>query len=269
VADTQAYHKFPYYQYYPADFEQGTATFTLSEVGAYQRLLNYQWTHGSIPGDLKSLAMILRCTPSTAKSVWKTIVCKFNQGEGGQWTNAKMERVRSEAEHLWQRRVSGGKASAAARAQHSPKSPAKSPPAVHQQTTQQSVNYSESESESDRRVDQNKERSDLAPMAPKPHPIREFLSYHEAGFLAKYGHKPAKYTDKDAKHAKDFLSAHGSSAQAIVDAFFASRDPFIAGSGHGLGVLASGTVQNKLIAEMSGRAPVNDGLDGLREFVRG
>jgi hypothetical protein len=127
---------------------------------------------------------------------------------------------------------------------------------------------SESESESVR-VDQTKEQSDLAPMAPKPHPIRDLLSYHESKFIEKYGQKPAQYSDKDAKHAKDLLKAHGQSVQSVIDAFFASRDPFVAGSGHGLGVLASGTVQNKVIAEMSGRAPVNDGLDGLREFTRG
>jgi hypothetical protein len=33
--------------------------------------------------------------------------------------------------------------------------------------------------------------------------------------------------------------------------FFASADPFIARSGHDIGVFASSTVQNKLIAELS------------------
>ena len=89
--------KSPAFQYYPDNFEQGTATFTLAEVGGYQRLLNYQWTNGSVPGDsVKSLSQIMRCTPATAKSVWSQIACKFVKHEDGQWRNAKMESVRAE-----------------------------------------------------------------------------------------------------------------------------------------------------------------------------
>jgi uncharacterized protein YdaU (DUF1376 family) len=95
VADGPSYQKSPAYQYYPDNFEQGTATFTLAEVGAYQRLLNYQWSNGSIPGDsIKALSQILRCTPSTAKSVWNVIAAKFVRAENGEWRNARMERER-------------------------------------------------------------------------------------------------------------------------------------------------------------------------------
>ena len=100
------------------------------------------------------------------------------------------------------------------------------------------------------------------------HPIKAFLTEHERLFFAVYSSKPAKYTAKDAKHAKDLIAAHGEDrAKELLGAFFASPDPFIAGSGHGLGVLASGNTQNKLIAEMSGRAPKNDGRDWARKFV--
>lgn len=102
------------------------------------------------------------------------------------------------------------------------------------------------------------------------HPIKSLLTEHELAFVARYQRKPAKYGAKDAKHAKDLIEAHGfAAALDLLRAFFATRDPFVAQSGHGLGVLANGTVQNKLIAEMSGRKPMGDGLDGVREFVRG
>lgn len=102
------------------------------------------------------------------------------------------------------------------------------------------------------------------------HPIKALLTEHQRLFESVYGSKPARYTAKDAKHAKDLLAAHGEDkCKSLMEAFFASRDPFIAGSGHALGVLANGTVQNKLIAEMSGRKTMNDGRDWAREFVRG
>lgn len=102
------------------------------------------------------------------------------------------------------------------------------------------------------------------------HPIKALLTEHERLFVAKYGRNPAKYGAKDAKHAKDLIEAHGfEQALVLLAGFFMSRDSFIAQCGHGLGPLANGTIQNKLIAELSGRKPMADGADGLREFVRG
>lgn len=86
----------------------------------------------------------------------------------------------------------------------------------------------------------------------KPHPIRDLLTEHQRLFVAKYGHKPAKYTGKDAKHADDLIGSHGQErATAILRQAFVSRDPFVAKSGHSMGVIVSSSVQNKLIAELS------------------
>jgi uncharacterized protein YdaU (DUF1376 family) len=116
VADSQSYHKSPAYQHYPDNFEQGTATFTLAEVGAYQRLLNYQWSNGSVPGDsMKALSRILRCTPNTAKSVWNTIQVKFVRDEIGEWRNERMEREREKQSDYRRRATDSGKDGAAKR----------------------------------------------------------------------------------------------------------------------------------------------------------
>jgi uncharacterized protein YdaU (DUF1376 family) len=122
VTDRQAYHKLPYFQYYPADFEQGTATFTLSEVGAYQRLLNHQWAHGSVPGDsVKALSQILRCSTSTTKSVWAIVQDKFPRWDDGQHRNARLAAVRQDAEELYERnRVNGAKGGRPAKPRHNP-----------------------------------------------------------------------------------------------------------------------------------------------------
>jgi uncharacterized protein YdaU (DUF1376 family) len=86
----------PAYSMYPDAFEQGTDAMTLTEVGAYIRLLNSQWAKGSIPGDdVKALSRILRCDPSTAKRVWTVLRDKFSRGEDGGWRNGRMERERA------------------------------------------------------------------------------------------------------------------------------------------------------------------------------
>lgn len=80
-----------WFPYYPADFEEGTSDFTLAEVGAYQRLLNYQWAKDGIPADnITKLATILRCTAPVARSVWRTIADKFVRGDDGLWRNTRL-----------------------------------------------------------------------------------------------------------------------------------------------------------------------------------
>lgn len=86
----------------------------------------------------------------------------------------------------------------------------------------------------------------------KAHPIRELLGEHLAQFQAKHGVKPAKYTGKDAKHAESLIVDHGlERAKTLVRQAFLSTDPFVAKSGHSMGVIVSSAVQNRLIAELA------------------
>lgn len=101
----------PAYQYYPDDFEQGTATFTLAQVGAYTRLLNHQWPHGSVPGDdLAALSRILRCTVDEAREMWSVVRTKFRM-RNSVYQNPRMERERKkQREHhrMQSRRAKAG-----------------------------------------------------------------------------------------------------------------------------------------------------------------
>lgn len=109
--------------------------------------------------------------------------------------------------------------------------------------------------------------SELERVQGKPTP-RDLFDVHQRLFVAKYGRPPAYNGGKDARALKAMLDKHGlDGATALIEAFFASRDSWIAGCGHGIGPLSSATVQNKLIAELSGRAPRNDGRDWAREFA--
>jgi uncharacterized protein YdaU (DUF1376 family) len=259
----------PAFQFYPGDFVGGTGRMTTTEVGGYILLLCEQWTQGGIPGDEpRALAAIMRCTPATAKSIWKVVASKFSKNEeDGQWRNVRLEVVRKEQAEFRELQSAKGQASAKARGNRAPNRKATGPRTEVQPSTQPDAEPDVNSSIFDLQsslIDQSKEHSDLA----KPHPIRDLLTFHETTFVARYGTKPAPYTGKDAKHAADLLKAHGDiRARRLVEAFFASSDPFVAKSGHGLGMLMA--VQNKIIAEMSGTTPKGDGLDGLREFARG
>lgn len=111
--------------------------------------------------------------------------------------------------------------------------------------------------------------ADAIASAEQTHPIKSLLTVHEQLFRDRYHATPAKYGAREAKTAKDLIAEKQfDGAVALVRQLFASADPFIAKSGHAITLLASGAIQNRLIAELSGRAPNGDGFDGLREFVK-
>jgi len=79
----------PAFQFYPADFIMGTMAMTPEQVGAYIRLLCYQWENGPIPNDDALLARITGCGGNAiacAKS-------KFGLSDG-KLANTRLEQTR-------------------------------------------------------------------------------------------------------------------------------------------------------------------------------
>lgn len=105
----------PAFQWYPGEVEALTSAYTLSEAGGYMRLLNHQWAHGSVPGDdARALSRILRCTVSTARSVWQVVGRHFPLTPAGH-QNARLEEERARQAEWRRRQVEKGKAGAAGR----------------------------------------------------------------------------------------------------------------------------------------------------------
>lgn len=67
--------KAPAFQFYPDDFIGGTVMFTAEEVGAYMRLLCFQWGNGSIPDRKDLIDRIAGC------SVSQDVLDKFVDGK--------------------------------------------------------------------------------------------------------------------------------------------------------------------------------------------
>lgn len=95
----------PAFQLYADDFIAGTCDLSALDVGAYIRLLCYQWNRGSIPtDDLDRLARI------AGAPVSPDVLAKFPRGK-----NKRMEEVRKKQEDYRAAQSLKGKASAKAR----------------------------------------------------------------------------------------------------------------------------------------------------------
>lgn len=106
----------PAFQLYVRDFMTGTITMSLSEVGAYARLLCHQWDSGFVPGDdVAALARAMVCDRSEAVAVWPKIQHKFRQKTNGVWINLRLEKERKKQEAFRKSQSLKGKKSAQAR----------------------------------------------------------------------------------------------------------------------------------------------------------
>jgi uncharacterized protein YdaU (DUF1376 family) len=95
----------PAFQFYADDFAAGTCDLSAADVGAYIRLLCYQWSRGSVPiNDPAKLARIAAVEPSA------DVLAKFPNG-----MNARMERERQKQDEYRAKQSGNGKAGAVKR----------------------------------------------------------------------------------------------------------------------------------------------------------
>lgn len=96
-------NKAPSYPWYPRDFaaDEPVQLMSLAEEGAYRRLLDHQWLHGSVPGEPAQLAAICKnVSVREMRKMWPKIAGCFEQLPGlpVRLRNRKLERVRQERE---------------------------------------------------------------------------------------------------------------------------------------------------------------------------
>jgi uncharacterized protein YdaU (DUF1376 family) len=107
----------PAYQRYPKDYltDERVMVMTLEQEGAYNRLLDYSWLHGSIPDDVTQLAPLCKTTPEHMAELWPGIAPCFVEKQPGRLVNRKLEKVRAEQKAYRKRRQEAGKKGAEAR----------------------------------------------------------------------------------------------------------------------------------------------------------
>jgi uncharacterized protein YdaU (DUF1376 family) len=100
--------KAPAFQLYAQDFDMDTATWENDEVGAYLRLLLYEWVNGGLPSDTYKLSKIVRESEKKFVGKWKNLSTKFIQNGNGLLINKRMEEVRQkQSQYLESQREKG------------------------------------------------------------------------------------------------------------------------------------------------------------------
>jgi uncharacterized protein YdaU (DUF1376 family) len=79
--------KDPAFLFYPGDFNEGTQDFTNEEVGAYLRLLLFQFAQGHLPED----RIRKRLGHDMFVKLWPTLKEKFIRDKGGLYYNVRLE----------------------------------------------------------------------------------------------------------------------------------------------------------------------------------
>jgi len=100
--------KSPAFSFYAKDFVTGTSTMSLQEVGAYIRLLAYQWDVGSVPTDPSDRARILGCAKAQERELWKKVSKKFVL-RNDVYLNERLEEERQKQTDRRQRLSDNGK----------------------------------------------------------------------------------------------------------------------------------------------------------------
>jgi uncharacterized protein YdaU (DUF1376 family) len=96
-----------WFPFYWRDFDEGTRELTNEEVGAYMRLLSYQWRMGSIPADRARAGRVTG--EQISETAWEGLQRKFiAHEEPGRLVNARMSEVREEQRRKHARRAAAG-----------------------------------------------------------------------------------------------------------------------------------------------------------------
>lgn len=103
----------PAFQFYAADFDMDTNTWTNEEVGVYTRLLIAQWVNGPLPDDPKKLSKIARISPKNFQKIFAFISHKFKKNEQGKLQNDRLEETRDIQRKRRESQSKGGKKGAA------------------------------------------------------------------------------------------------------------------------------------------------------------
>jgi uncharacterized protein YdaU (DUF1376 family) len=108
-------NKSPAFQMYASDYFMDTNSWTVDEVGIYQRLLLTQWANGGLPDNEKRLARIAGCGIKKFQKGWTTIKIKFQQNGNGNLINLRLEEERQKQLNYRELQSQKGKLSASKR----------------------------------------------------------------------------------------------------------------------------------------------------------
>ena len=111
--------KAPSYPWYVRDYAEDEAVklMTYEQEGVYRRLLDHQWFHGGLPGDVRQVASLVPKVTFQRflKVIWPSMVGKFSRAPDGRLVNPKLERVRVDVAEFKRKKSEAGKRGASVR----------------------------------------------------------------------------------------------------------------------------------------------------------
>lgn len=105
----------PRMPWYPSSFFASVRTWPPIARFVYRELLDISWDAGGLPANPEELRGMVGVTPSEWARAWRYLESKFKPGPDGLLRNPRLERHRSEALELHERRHRSAKDAAAAR----------------------------------------------------------------------------------------------------------------------------------------------------------
>ncbi len=106
----------PAFQWYPKDHltDEHVINMTLEEEGAYRRLMDYSWLHGSIPKEFERMALLCKITPEHMERLWVAIEPCFREDpdDPKRLIHPRLERELEKQTKHRQKKVEAGKAGA-------------------------------------------------------------------------------------------------------------------------------------------------------------
>jgi len=243
--------KAPAFQLYASDFYMDTAGWTVAQVGAYTRLLMYEWVNGPIPCDMASLARIAGI--SDARTMYKmwlgTVGKKFISNGGNLLFNKRLEEEREKQAKRREIQTEKGKHGAEKRWKDH------IAPAIAQAQPNDSSSSSSSSSSSNK--EKNKRIKHIAKVEKTPSPdVKTFIDFYYEEFKKAFSTPPHIQGGKDGAITKRILSKIPiEELKELLLRYFDSTDQFILKSGYTLSVFESQI--NKLKIGSQGK----DGMD--------
>jgi len=108
--------KRPAFQWYPKDYltDENVIPMTLEEEGAYRRLIDHCWLHGSIPDDMDRLGAMCKTSGEHLAELWPAIEPCFRK-KGQRWYHPRLDLERRKQDNHRKAKSEAGKAGAKAR----------------------------------------------------------------------------------------------------------------------------------------------------------
>ncbi len=215
-----------------------TATWETDEVGAYLRLLLYEWVNGGLPDDTYKLSKIVRESERKFKEKWKNLSQKFTLDGNGLLVNRRMEEVRQmKAQFIESQREKGVK-SAKKRWGDRVTPVITTVEPVLQPDCNLSISSSISSSLKDKIIN-NKHIAKSVKKPPSPD-VKLFIDFYFQEFENQFLTPPMIEWGRDGKTIKDLLSKLPlEELKSLLIKFFDSSDKFIQNSGYTLTVFRS------------------------------